>query len=96
MAASKEVAKAARLNVKRLFKTHPVLLPSIRVRYNEVAHRSEVGTDDINGLYWELGHHNIVTGRYERRPWLVPAYMSTLGIQEKVANRAVNRMRIRL
>ena len=36
-----------------------------------------IGTNKIVALYWELGHHNTFTRRYERRALWVPAAVAS-------------------
>jgi len=43
----------------------------------------KVGTDLLYNLYWELGHHNAWTRRYERRPVWVPALIDTRRAQAR-------------
>lgn len=40
-----------------------------------------VGTSLLYNLYWELGHHNLFSGRYERRPLWIPSLLDTRAAQ---------------
>lgn len=37
----------------------------------------KVGTSVLYNLYWELGHYNLFSRRYERRPVYLPALLDT-------------------
>lgn len=37
----------------------------------------EVGTSELYGLYWEVGHRNLFSGRYEREERWRPAFMDS-------------------
>ena len=59
----------------------------------------QVGTSVLYNLYWELGHHNAWTRRFERRPVWVPALIDTrtqqaraFAAQIKLALRRVPRL----
>lgn len=47
-----------------------------------------VGTTLRHFAFWELGHQNIFTRRYERAPWLRPAMEETQAKQQIAADRA--------
>ena len=42
-----------------------------------------VGTSVLYNLYWELGHHNLFSGRYERRPIWLPSLLDTRAAQQR-------------
>lgn len=50
----------------------PVIGPTLDTSY------VRVGTDLLYNLYWEVGHHNIFTRRFERDERWRPAFRSTI------------------
>lgn len=51
-----------------------------------------VGSTLEHFAYWELGHHNVFTGGYERSPWLAPAMQNGRILQMMAARRAVEQV----
>lgn len=49
-----------------------------------------VGHPDMHFAYWEFGHYNIYTRRFERSPWLYPAMVATLQEEGRTAQEAVD------
>lgn len=50
--------------------------------------RAEVGHPDPHFMYWEMGHQNAFTRRYERFEWLKMAQQQTVAQQRTAAARA--------
>lgn len=50
--------------------------------------RAEIGTTVDYGAFWELGHHNRWTRRYEREEWLRPSLERTVAKQRAAAVKA--------
>lgn len=53
---------------------------------------AEVGTKIIEALYWELGHHNLFTRKYERRRIWEPTALANVGAMSAAYGRVVVRI----
>lgn len=94
-AAAIVVQNQAKRNVRGGFKSGDFvtgeLMRSITHRLEWDARRAVVGTTKKYGAFWELGHHNAFTRKYEREPWLGPALRRTKDKQQKAANKAAKK-----
>lgn len=48
-------------------------------------YRALVGSTERHFLFWEMGHHNLFTRRYERVPWLSRAFEQSRTLQLQYA-----------
>ena len=85
------VRNQAKRNVRGGFKSGLFVTGRL---FNDISHvltgsgdkmEAQVGTVIDYGAFWELGHHNAYTRKYERVQWLKPAFASTTDIQAKFA-----------
>lgn len=51
-----------------------------------------VGTDVLYALFWEIGHHNLFTRKYERKEVWMPALLDTKARQLAAAQRVFTRI----
>lgn len=96
-AAAVVVENQAKRNVRGGFKSGEFVTGNIM---NKITHQvdrkrmvAEVGTTVDYGAFWELGHHNTFTRKYEREEWLKPAMTKTTREQQRAAERAAQRTR---
>lgn len=54
--------------------------------------RTRVGSTLKHFMWWELGHHNAFTGRYERSEWLLPAVTTGRTLQQMAAKKAAKQV----
>lgn len=52
----------------------------------------EIGTNVPYALYWELGHHNVFTRKYERAPVWEPAFLESQGDAASTYERVLRRL----
>ncbi len=84
------VQNQAKLNVRGGFRSGAFVTGRL---FTDITHEvipglspsARVGTTLDYGAFWELGHMNIFTRKFEREPWLVPAFRSTLVEQQEFA-----------
>lgn len=53
---------------------------------------AEIGAPQRHFAFWELGHHNLFTGSYERNRWLSKAFQETLAEQQGAAVKAARKV----
>lgn len=95
-AAAVVVVNRAKRNVRGGFKSGDFVTGNLMNKITHVVYpaglgrgmRAEVGTNVDYGAYWELGHRNRFTRKYERKEWLRPAMKSTRSQQADAAERA--------
>lgn len=85
------IRNQAKLNVRGGFKSGAFVTGRL---FNDISYvivwkglvpEGQVGTVIDYGAYWELGHHNVFTRKYERVPWLKPAFVTTAAQQQRNA-----------
>lgn len=91
------VQNQARMNAQGGFKTGRFVTQGwTSITYEIVgdgpAMTARVGTTLKHFMYWELGHHNAFTRRYERKEWLLPAVMNGRVLQQQAALRAAQQI----
>lgn len=96
-AAAVVVRNRAKRNVRGGFKSGRFVSGNL---LNKIEHRvyarrrvAEIGTVEDYGAYWELGHQNAWTRKYEREEWLRPAMEKTKREQQAAAAKAAKRTR---
>lgn len=95
LAAATVVQNQAKRNVRGGFKSGDfvtgTLINKIDVEVED--DHAEIGTEVDYGAFWEVGHNNIFTRKYEREEWLRPAMEKTKKEQQKAAVKAARRTR---
>lgn len=100
-AAATVVQNQAKRNVRGGFKSGQFVTGNlmnkiaIRVSVTDTVAEAVIGTTVDYGAFWELGHHNTFTGKYEREEWLRPALEKTMKKQQAAAVLAVARTPVR-
>ena len=99
-AAAIVVRNQAKRNVRGGFKSGDFvtgnLMNKIEYRVSVAEKTAEIGTEVDYGAYWELGHHNTFTGKYERHEWLRPALEKTVAEQQTKAGSAARKAGARI
>lgn len=100
-AAATVVQNRAKRNVRGGFKSGDFVTGNlmnkiaIRVSVTDAVAEAVIGTTVDYGAFWELGHHNAYTRKYEREEWLRPALEKTVGKQHAAAVLAIKRTPVR-
>lgn len=99
LAAATVVQNRAKRNVRGGFKSGDFvtgnLMNKIAIHVNTKHMVAHIGTTVDYGAFWELGHHNVFTRKYEREEWLRPALEKTKAEQQRAAVLAAARTRTR-
>lgn len=90
--AAQAVVNQAKKNLRGGFKSGDFVTGRLQNSVDRVISKrgltphAQVGTVVTYGAFWEFGHHNVFTRKYERKEWLRPAFVETRDEQASFAD----------